>query len=146
MSNPFQLIPPNTGSLLTAGIVCKVSSASTNGAYTILELSLPAGAGAPVHIHQREDEVFYILEGTCEILINGETHLAETGAVVVLPKNTAHAFRNTGASPNCILITATPGGLDTYFQELAQVQSTDPEAAQKIALINQKYEINFNPA
>ena len=146
MSNPFQLIPPNEGILLTAGIVCKVSTVSTNGAYTVLELSLPAGAGAPMHIHEREDEVFYILEGSCEILINGESHLAETGAVVVLPKNTAHAFRNIGETPNRILITATPGGLDTYFQEMAQVQSTDPEAAQKVALINQKYAINFNPA
>ena len=146
MSNPFQLIPPNTGNLLTAGIVSKVSSASTNGAYTVLELSLPAGAGAPLHIHQREDEVFYIMEGTCEIQINGESHLAETGAVVVLPKGTAHGFRNTGQTPNRILITATPGGLDTYFQELAQIQPNDPEAAQKAAQINQKYEINFNPA
>jgi mannose-6-phosphate isomerase-like protein (cupin superfamily) len=146
MSNPFQLIPPDTGTVLTAGIICKVSSASTNGAYTVLELSLPAGAGAPTHIHQREDEVFYILEGTCEILINGESHLAETGAMVVLPKQTTHAFRNPGVTPNRILITATPGGLDTYFQELAQIQPNDPEAAQKAALINQKYEINFNPA
>jgi quercetin dioxygenase-like cupin family protein len=144
MANPFQLIFPNSGTVLTAGILCKISSASTNGAYTVIELSLPAGAGAPIHCHKREDEVFYILEGSCEIQINGESHLAETGAMVVLPKNTAHAFRNTGSSPNRILITATPGGLDTYFQELAQIEQNDPEAAQKVALINQKYEIDFS--
>jgi mannose-6-phosphate isomerase-like protein (cupin superfamily) len=144
MSNPFQLIQPDAGNLLTAGIVCKVGSASTGGAYTVIELSLPAGAGAPTHVHQREDEVFYIIEGSCEILINGERHLAETGAMVVLPKKTAHGFRNPGESPNRILITATPGGLDSYFEEIAQVQANDPEAGQKVALINQKYEINFS--
>lgn len=143
MTHLFQLISPNTGKALAAGIVCKVSSASTNGAYTVLELSLPVGAGAPLHSHQREDEVFYILEGSCEILINGTNYLAETGAVVVLPKNTAHGFRNTGDKPNRILITATPGGLDTYFEELSQIQADDPAAAEKVANINQKYAINF---
>ena len=143
MTHLFQLINPNTGKSLAAGIICKVTSASTNGAYTVLELSLPAGAGAPLHSHQREDEVFYILEGSCEILINGASYLAETGAVVVLPKNTAHAFRNTGDKPNRILITATPGGLDSYFEELSQIQADDPAAADKVASINQKYAINF---
>lgn len=139
----FQIVPSDTGHPLVSGIRCKVSSASTNGAYTILELSLPPGGGAPIHTHRREDEVFHILEGVCEIQCNGVIHQAEVGTVVVLPKNTPHAFRNPSDKPNRILITAIPGGLDTYFEALAQIRADDPDAAQKADDINHQYEIDF---
>lgn len=96
-----------------------------------------------MHTHHREDEIFHIVEGVCEVECNGRTHLAQTGAVVVLPKNTPHAFRNPDDKPNRILITAIPGGLDTYFEALAQIAGDDPEAGQKVAQINSDYQIIF---
>ena len=143
MTHPFQFIPFGTGTLLVSGITCKVSSASTGGAYTILELSLPAGGGAPIHTHHREDEIFHIMDGDCEITCDGKTYLAGVGAVIILPKNTPHAFRNPSDTPNRILITAVPGGLDTYFEALAQISATDPDGAKKVAEINAQYEIVF---
>jgi len=136
-------VPPNTGEPLVAGIIGKISTDSTGGAYTVIELTLPAGGGAPLHTHQREDEIFYILDGVCEVTCDGKTHLAEAGAMVVLPKHSLHAFRNVGDKPNRILITAVPGGLDHYFAELAQIRNDDPEAGQKVADINARYQILF---
>lgn len=144
MTHPFQIIAPDGGQPLTSGIICKISSASTGNAYTIIELTLPPKAGAPLHTHHREDEIFHVIAGVCEITCDGETHLAETGAVVVLPKNTPHAFRNPSEdTPNRILITAVPGGLDTYFEALAKISANDPDAVQKVNAINAAYEIEF---
>jgi quercetin dioxygenase-like cupin family protein len=144
MTHPFQFIPSGTGTPLVSGITCKVSSASTGGAYTIIELSLPPNGGAPQHTHSLEDEIFHVMDGVCEIICGGKTYLAEVGSVVVLPKNVPHAFRNPSDTPNRILITAIPGGLDTYFEALAQISGDDPDAPQKVASINARYQINFD--
>lgn len=140
---PFQFIPLDIGQILSAGIRCKVSSDSTGGAYTVLELTLSPGSGAPLHTHQREDEIFHILEGVCEIECEGKVYIAQAGTVVVLPRNIPHAFRNTGDVPNRILITAIPGGLDIYFEALAEISNDDPDAPQKVAKINAEYAISF---
>lgn len=122
------------------GVTTKVRGAQTGDAYTVLELVLPPGAGAPLHVHQREDEIFYVIEGAVEIRHGGQTYVAETGAVVVLPKGQPHAFRNPGDSPNRILITAVPGGLDRYFDEI------NAATQDQIDAINRKYAIDFSPA
>lgn len=139
----FQHIPAGDGQTLVTGIVCKVSSTSTGGAYTVLELTLPSGGGAPLHTHRREDEIFHIIDGVCEVVCDGQTYSAEAGAVVVLPKDTPHAFRNPTDSPTRILITAVPGGLDTYFEALAHIRADDPTAAQQVTDINTRYAIEF---
>jgi mannose-6-phosphate isomerase-like protein (cupin superfamily) len=139
-----QVIPLGAG-LNIGGVLCKVSAETTGGAYSILELTLPPSGGAPLHTHHREDEVFCIVEGTCEIQSGGETTLAVPGSVVMLPKGIAHAFRNPGQSPTTIVITAVPGGLEGFFEESSQVAPDAPDAAQQFDAIARRYQIDFSP-
>lgn len=139
-----QVIPLGAG-LDVGGVLCKVAAESTGGAYSILELTLPPGGGAPPHIHHREDEIFCIVEGMCEIQSGGETLLAAPGSVVALPKGIAHAFRNPGQSPTTIVITAVPGGLEGFFAESSQVAQDAPDAAQQFDAIARRYQIDFSP-
>lgn len=143
-AHPFQFVPLGAGQPLVSGIRCVVSTESTGGAYTVLELTLPPNGGAPLHTHHLEDEVFTLVEGSCAVTCDGQTYLAEVGAVVVLPKHRQHAFRNPSPDqPARILITAVPGGLDQYFAALAQVRADDPTAAEQAAAINQRHQIVF---
>jgi quercetin dioxygenase-like cupin family protein len=136
------VIQPEQGKPL--GIVrCKVRSEDTGGAYTILELVLPPGQGAPPHIHALEDEIFHVVEGVCEVGQPGHTRSAEAGTIAVLPKGSLHLFRNTSDQPCRVMITAVPGGLDHYFEELSQIAAGDPQAAEKAAEINARYQIQF---
>jgi quercetin dioxygenase-like cupin family protein len=136
------IVPPGEGQPL--GIVTrKVGSDETGDAYTILELVLQPGDGAPPHVHHLEDEIFHVVEGLCEVGTPGETHLAEAGTVAVFPREALHLFRNLGEQPCRVMITAIPGGLDRYFEEMSQVEASDPEAGQRIAAINAKYQIEF---
>jgi mannose-6-phosphate isomerase-like protein (cupin superfamily) len=127
------------------GVICKVRAEQTDGAYSILELTLPPGAGAPLHVHYREDEIFYVAEGECEIQSDGKTSTAETGSVVVLPKGLPHAFRNPGAVPTRLVITAVPGGLEKFFEESSAVAADDPERRTKLGDIARRYQIDFSP-
>lgn len=122
-------------------IECKVPGAQTGDAYTILGITLEKGQGAPMHIHKREDEVFYILEGTCTFGLGDEVITAEVGTTVILKKGLAHFFRNDSSTPMKALITAVPGGLDRYFDEVTTaIAEQKPE---EIGKINERYEIDF---
>lgn len=143
MSAKFHFVPSEVNRS-EGGVTCKIASDHTDNRYTVLELVLPPGAGAPLHVHQREDEILLIVEGECEVRYGGETHVALPGALVVFPKGQTHAFRNTGQTPNRIMITAVPGGLDRYFDEI-RVQSESGQLTQaSLDEINQRYEIDFS--
>src|SRR5687768_15055466 len=124
-------------------VTTKVSSEQTGDAYTILELTLQPGQGAPPHVHRREDEVFLVIEGTCEVGSPGATSLAQVGTVAVFPRGIEHLFRNPGDAPCRVMITAIPGGLDRYFEVLAEIKAGDPDVAQKVNEINARFEIEF---
>jgi mannose-6-phosphate isomerase-like protein (cupin superfamily) len=137
------LFVPSEVNRSSGGVTCKIPSDQTDNRYTVLELVLPPGAGAPFHVHQREDEILLVVEGECEIRHGDEIHVAQPGDLIVFPRGQAHAFRNTGQTPNRLMITAVPGGLDRYFAELAALGSG---ATQEIVdEINRRYEIDFSP-
>lgn len=144
MMNPNDLvIKPEQGTTWELGgtITCKVAGAQTADSFSILLINLKKEQGAPLHIHQREDEVFYILEGTCTFGIGDEVITAEAGTTVHLKKGLPHFFRNDDEAPMNALITAVPGGLDRYFEEVVTALAAGNSDA--IDKINQKYEIKF---
>ena len=79
------------------------------------EAIVPPGGGPPPHIHHREDESFYLMEGTLTIQAGERTVHASAGDLVFLPRRIAHSFRNTGTCKAKLLVTVTPAGLENYF-------------------------------
>lgn len=126
---------------LGSRITCKVTSDSTNEAFTVLEVLLNTGQGSPVHVHRRESETIYVAEGKCVVGDNKQNQIASAGSVVVFPQGVPHFFRNDGSEQTKLIITAIPGGLDRYFTDVtAALQEGKPE---QIDGINNKYEIEF---
>ena len=139
------VISPNDGDTWNVGgpITCKISSQQTAGAYTVLEFILNPQGGPPLHVHHREDELFYVVEGECIVGSKEQSYQASAGTLVRFPKGTAHFFRNESSAPCKLLITAIPGGLDHYFSEIAvALAANQPDT---IPAINRKYEIDFLP-
>jgi quercetin dioxygenase-like cupin family protein len=89
----------------------------TGGAFFMAEVSVPPGAGNPPHIHHREEETFYLQQGTLTIQVGGKTLNASPGDVVCLPRGVAHCFQNTGNVDAKFLVVATPAGLEKFFEE-----------------------------
>lgn len=142
MNNQVLLVQANEGQDI-GGVICKVRSEAAGGQYSVLELTLAPGQGAPLHIHRREDEIFTILEGECVITSQSINQTAGVGAVVVLPRGVAHAFRNAGSVPTRIMIMAVPGGLETFFEESSRVSASDPNAGAAFAAIAERHQIEF---
>lgn len=109
------------------------SAAGTGGRYTVLEQVTPPGWGPPRHIHSREDEIFYVLEGAYDLHVGDERRTVSVGASAVLPRNVPHGFRNAAATPSRLLFVIAPGGFEEYFLAVAQ-WSPAPNPAQLVEL------------
>lgn len=92
-------------------------SEDTGGAYAQWEAIVPPGGGPRLHVHSREDETFYVLEGEVQFLIDGVLQAAGPGTYVSLPAGISHRFRNESTGIARLLITVTPGGLEGLFFE-----------------------------
>jgi quercetin dioxygenase-like cupin family protein len=95
-----------------------VTGEQTGGACFAMEALVPGGGGPPPHIHEREDETLYILDGQCEVEIGEERLLASAGDLVWMPKRTMHRFSNVGSEPMRMILTFVPAGIELFFQEV----------------------------
>ena len=109
------------------------TAASTGGQFTVFEQVTPAGWGPPRHLHSREDEIVYVLEGTYELFIGDERRTASAGACAILPRDVPHGFRNAGSTPGRLLCVITPSGLEEYFLAVAAC-SPPPTPAQLVEM------------
>ena len=69
----------------------------TNNTFFQFEAIVPEGGGPPPHVHSREDESFYIVSGSLEILLGDKTYQAKRGDFVYIPRGTVHSSRMLGA-------------------------------------------------
>lgn len=90
----------------------------TNGKYALWEALVPPGGGPPPHVHSREEEGFYILEGEITFTINGEKTVAQACSFANMPVGTPHSFKNESDRPAKMLISVAPAGLEKMFFEV----------------------------
>lgn len=96
----------------------KTTSAQTGGAYSITEIVSFPGNGPPPHIHHREDECLYIVEGAFSVILGDRVFDLVDGDFVRIPKGTPHAYKNVGAIPGKMLAVLSPGGFERLWAEL----------------------------
>jgi mannose-6-phosphate isomerase-like protein (cupin superfamily) len=106
-------------------ITIKATAAATGDAVGLIESLLPPGYSPPLHIHDREDETFYVLEGEVSILCGDRTFRAAPGACAFLPRGVPHTFVVEGDRPARMLGIMTPGGGEAFFAEGGRPADTD---------------------
>jgi quercetin dioxygenase-like cupin family protein len=89
----------------------------TAGMYAMWEAIVPPGGGPPPHVHSREEEGFYILEGEITFQINEERLVATAGMFANMPVGTPHSFKNESNRPARMLVSVAPAGLERMFFE-----------------------------
>jgi quercetin dioxygenase-like cupin family protein len=103
----------------------------TNGRYSLFEVRDGSGGGPPVHRHTREDEGYYVLDGEYDVYSDGGLVLHATpGTYVHVRAGTAQAYKCVSADGGRMLVVASPGGLEQFFDALA---ATPPDPTQVAA-------------
>jgi uncharacterized cupin superfamily protein len=90
----------------------------TNGKYALWEAIVPPGGGPPPHVHSREEEGFYILEGEITLFIGDQRLIVSAGMFANMPVGTPHSFKNECGKPARMLISVAPAGLEEMFFEV----------------------------
>src|SRR5216684_2171183 len=92
----------------------------TDGKYALWEAIVPPGGGPPPHVHSREEEGFYVLEGEITLLVGDRQLVAGPGMFANMPVGTLHSFKNETDRPARMLISVAPAGLEKMFLEVGQ--------------------------
>lgn len=114
--------------------VVKIGATETGGLLTTVEATIEPQSEPPPHIHHREDESFYIIQGEFQFLLGDKTVLASTGAFVYGPRGQDHTFRNIGTNQGRLLVTTTPAGIEAFYRRLNGVPPGRSNVAKFIAI------------
>lgn len=158
MNSPAQLIHhlPGRGRTFSAvgdKYTFLATGEQTGGAYTLADAIVPPGGGPPPHIHSREDESFYVLEGEITFTVDGRDVAAPVGTFVQAPRGIPHAFKNRTDAPARMLILCVPAGFEKFMAEFAtELPSPDapslpptPEDIAKLVRLAPQYGITLLP-
>ena len=104
---------------LSALAEIKLTAADSGGQMTIVEVTEPPGAEAPLHVHHREDEAFVVLEGEVTLEVGGASAAAGPGDVAYGPRGVPHRYV-VGPDGCRMLLVCTPGGFEGLVREMSE--------------------------
>lgn len=120
-----------------------ISSEQTGGALSLVDSISPIGSGPPLHIHDAEDETFYIVTGTLKFFLDGQTLVKQAGEAVFVPRGKLHTFQVVGDMPCRHLVMLTPGGFESFFAEMARGQFAIPDDMADIEASAARHNLRF---
>lgn len=94
---------------------------NTAGALSLIEQVIPAGFESPWHIHHDEDESFYVIEGTVEVVVEDRAVTLGSGDYAFGPRGIAHGFRVVGSEPARLLLMTTGGAFADFIREASDL-------------------------
>jgi quercetin dioxygenase-like cupin family protein len=110
-----------------------VRGEQSDGALSALEAVNHPGEGPPLHVHTREDETVYVLEGEFRWKLGDQLSETGPGSFVFIPKGLPHTWEVVGDQPGRVLITFAPAGMEGFFDRLSAMTEFDLEEFQAAA-------------
>lgn len=147
-SNKPRVVAVNTNELealpYDAGRIKFIAtSADTDSAYAVVELTEMPGYKTAWHQHNHCEEAFYVVEGVLTIKLIDKVYEMPAGSYILIPRGTPHGQGNFTKSPVRLLTTFTPGGFDLFFQDRVELFKTvkpgDPAFGKKFDELREKH-------
>jgi len=135
-----------TADLGVVGARFVMDGGPSGGRFSLVEHPIaPRGMAAPLHLHTREDEYSFILEGRWGFWQGGTVVFAGPGDLVYKPRDVWHTFWNAADQPGRLLEIISPAGFDQFFVELAALVTRDPADGEAVAALNSCYGLQVDP-
>jgi mannose-6-phosphate isomerase-like protein (cupin superfamily) len=134
------------GFLGSIGVRFMIDGAEAAQRFSLVEHPMsPRALAAPLHLHTREDEFSYVLEGRMGALLGDDVVEAGPGDLVHKPRNQWHTFWNAGDEPCRILEIISPAGFEHFFAELSDMGGAIEADEAALAALNARYGLEMRP-
>ena len=112
----------------------KISGTDTDGQLAVFEqTSLSQGKGTPLHIHNSQDEIFYVVEGEYYFQVGEERFKLTIGDSIFLPREVPHAWTQVSEKGRMTVTVQPAGKLENFFVTVAALDhEPSPAEMQKI--------------
>ena len=120
----------------------KLVGSDTNNQIVEWVDNVEPGVGIPPHVHTKEDEIFRVIKGQIEIMVDGKTTILEAGDTAYAPKNIPHSWKVVGTEKAKMITSAFPAGIEIMFEKLAELPAGPPDFNKVTEICNQ-YGITF---
>jgi quercetin dioxygenase-like cupin family protein len=145
---PAIVTPKQALSIKPFGLEMRVllTTDATGGAISVIMAWHKPGEGPPDHVHFSQEEMFFIVEGTYELTLDGQTSTVGPGTIVFIPRNVVHRFKNVGDTTARMLDWSLPGGQDRYFKAVSELAAGGGFTGEKVIEISKRFDTNFPAA
>jgi mannose-6-phosphate isomerase-like protein (cupin superfamily) len=134
------------GFLGSIGVRFMIDGFEADERFSLVEHPMsPRALAAPLHLHTREDEYSFVLEGRMGALLGDDVVEAGPGDLVFKPRNQWHTFWNAGDEPCRILEIISPAGFERFFQELVDMGGSTQADPDAFAQLRERYGLEMQP-
>lgn len=124
-----------------AEFVVKASADGTGGAFTVIEEVDPLDT--PLHVHEHEDELFFVLEGEHAFRVGDEEFFVGPGTSIFAPRRVPHAHRRIRARTGRFLAMTSPAGFEGFFRELSAAEEAGTIGPDVYADVSARYGVRW---
>jgi mannose-6-phosphate isomerase-like protein (cupin superfamily) len=144
-----KIVAPDNGRegfIGSIGVRFMIDGHEADERFSLIEHPMSARAlAAPLHLHTREDEYSFVLEGRMGALLGEDVVEAGPGDLVFKPRNQWHTFWNAGDEPCRILEIISPAGFERFFQELVDMGGIAEAAPEAFVQLTERYGLEVQP-
>ena len=134
------------GTLGSIGVRFMIDGSEAGERFSLVEHPMsPRALAAPLHLHTREDEYSFVLEGRMGALLGDDVVEAGPGDLVHKPRNQWHTFWNAGDDPARILEIICPAGFEAFFSELVDLGGVAQAEPETLMALTQRYGLDMDP-
>ena len=120
-----------------------LTTEATGGATSVIVAWHKPGEGPPDHVHFKQEEFLFIIEGFYEVTVGDETATAGPGSIVFIPRNVVHRFKNVGDITGRMLGWSLPGGQDRYLKAISELAAGGGFTSEKVIEISKTFDTHF---
>ena len=144
----------NSKEFALAGVVMKrlLSGQQTAGQFCLFENKSAGNTSTPIHVHARDDETVYIIEGELTAVINGQPRRLTAGESIFLPRGIPHQLMNISGNPCRYILIGTPALFDRFVEEAGHELRPDeavgpptPEEIERLRKASPRFGVTLLP-